>query len=98
MTKLTYPKNGILNIISTELSDCKNNLNNASSNTDYSVPSDFSYYSFMDNLKTTLSEYSKEMSTIIRKITETNKVFEELELEMTSESKTISDYKCIITN
>ena len=95
MTKLKYPSNGIYSVVNVESNDCLTHLNNALANTDYSVPNNFSYKSYMKELKSTLKDFSKEMNKIITKLSNTTTTFEETELDMIAKAKTIKGYKVI---
>ena len=93
MTKLKYPANGIHSVVKTELNTSTTHLTNASNNTDYKVPSNFAYKSYMISLKDTLKNYTKEINNITDAIIKTNKIYEDLEVDMTEKAKVINGYK-----
>ena len=95
MTRLKYPTNGIYNTVKSELDDCIQALNSASSNSNNTIPIKFTYKGYLNSLESTLRDYLKEINEIKSKIKATSKTFEDLELDMTEKSNVIGDYKVI---
>ncbi len=93
MTVLKYPKNGIYNLCKEELSSCSSLLTNAYNISGYKVPSNFSYRTYMNDLKTKLNSYKIEMNNIIGSIQKVSNTYEELEVDMTNDVKNIQSYK-----
>ncbi len=93
MTKLKYPKNGISSLCSENINNCSIELNATLQYTDYTVPSNFKYRTYMNDLPNLLSSYVKELNSILNKINTSDLNYETCEIEMTENSKSFQEYR-----
>ena len=78
MSKISMPSDGITNKVSGQISRCQSALQNAQNNTSFSIPSGFQYSNFCYGLGSQISEYSKEINDISKKVQETEKNYSNL--------------------
>ena len=86
MSKLNYPVTGIYNMVRDDASSCLNNLNNASGNCSFDMPSNFSQAGYLRGLSSKISECAREIRNIDTKLELVNRSFQRLEDELSMQN------------
>ena len=86
MSKLVYPVTGIYNMVRDSASSCLSNLNNASGNCNFDIPSNFSQGSYLRGLSSKISDCARDIRTIDTKLDAVNRSYQRLEDDLTMQN------------
>jgi hypothetical protein len=90
MTKMRYPKNGLLPRCRADLDSVERGLSRAVSNSTFDIPSGFAYRGYLNMLSSQLSDYLRENKSIGNKIRRTDRNFDALSEDLSNSAKKIS--------
>lgn len=93
MTKLVFPSEGIKKSIKPNIDSTINYLNGASSSAYMDVPTDFSYYNYLQNLKNTINSYKKESENILDISSKVDTNYENLDNDLKKDAQLLPTNK-----
>ena len=94
MRKLIYPSEGIYTYCKSDLSNSLSNLRSAISYTNYfSIPTDFTYRSYLYGLGSTLVKYQNEAGSIDSVLSTTDNDYESLSERLSFEANKLTSTK-----
>lgn len=93
MTKLTFPAEGVKKVIKANVDSTINSLNSAMSSTYLDVPTDFSYYNYLKNLRSTINNYKNESEKILDISTKVDNNFNNLETDLKKDAQLLPTNK-----
>ncbi len=93
MTKLVFPSNGIYPICKNSIQGCARDLFNAIENCNYTIPSGFPHENYLRGLSGELNGYRTEVKNIGAKLKRTDRNFDNLSDNLTTNASKITTTK-----
>ena len=72
MSKISFPKDGLTQLTSGAIANCKDYLSQAASECYFDVPSDFGHKDYLWGLRSKINEFNSELILIRQKISTTD--------------------------
>ena len=93
MTKIYYPENGIFKEYGDKQKLATNHLSKTANYTNYTIPSDFVYKNYLNELPELLNNLKKESNDIYNKMYKISNDYGELEKTLIENIKVIEDFE-----
>lgn len=76
MSKINYPKEGLMPLVRSMFLECSNSLSSAASSSAFDVPSDFDYRNYLWDLRSRINSLNAELSRIKNEVSTSDHAFE----------------------